>query len=297
MGENDLIISFTDYLSKVKKSGSHTVTSYRNDLSQFDEYLSQEYRCDLSKSVKSSYIRSWLASLIESKNEPSTVARKLSAVRSFFKYLMKNGLVDSNPARLIKAPKRKKAIPNFVTEDQMHHLLVQPPEELCDFSKLRDNIIIELLYGAGLRLSEAIELKTSNLDLNQAVIKVLGKRNKERVIPIGELLCQRLEHYLRVKHSMGFLVDNVLVTNNGAKLYPQFIYRVVKNELSSVTTLKKKSPHVLRHTYATHLLNNGAELNAIKELLGHANLSATQIYTHTTIEKLKDAHRKAHPKS
>lgn len=240
-------------------------------------------------------VRSWVVCLMESGNTSRTVNRKLSSLKSFYKYLVRQGKIEVNPMTKIVSPKMSKRLPEFIEKSKMELLFIEGAYE-DDFSSCRDRLIIELLYGTGIRLSELIGLK--HADTSEDSIKVTGKRNKERVIPVSYSITELINKYKGFKG--GLEVPNeeyLLVTDSGNKLYEKFVYRKVNRYLGNVTTARKKSPHVLRHTFATHMLNNGADLNAIKELLGHANLSATQVYTHNTIEKLKSVYTQAHPRA
>ncbi len=288
--------SFINYLKFEKRCSSHTVIAYSNDLDQFEQFCSEMVGEFNVKKVDAKLIRNWIVLLMENKMSARTVNRKITAVKSFFKYLMKEQTVGSNPATYLALPKIRKKLPNFVEEQNLNHLL-DDGFFSNDFVGLRDKLIITLLYGAGIRLSELLLLKCNDFDSKLGVVKVLGKRKKERIIPYPLSINPLLEEYIRAKNEiLGFATEQLLVTENGKPVYEKLIYRVVKNNLSKVTLLEKKSPHVLRHTYATHLLNKGADLNAVKELLGHSNLAATQIYTHTTFEKLHDIYKQAHPR-
>jgi integrase/recombinase XerC len=252
-------------------------------------------------------IRSWLASLIEEKTSPRSINRKLSTLKSFYKFLLKEGVLIVNPMRKIISLKTSKTLPVFVEKNKME-MLFEKTDFGSGFPALRDRMILEILYATGMRLSELVNLKETDIDFHQSELKVLGKRNKERLIPFSNKFAELLKTYLREKMTWlendgsvksSFTEEDCwfILINNGKKAYPGFIYKTVTKYLSQVTTLQKTSPHVLRHTFATHLLNNGAELNAVKELLGHASLSATQVYTHNTIEKLKKIYKQAHPKA
>ena len=297
---------FIDYIQYEKRYSPHTVSAYRNDLDQFYSFLTVQYNLTDIHEVTHPMIRSWLVMLMQQKISPRSVNRKLTTLKSFYKFLLKEGIVSINPMRKIISPKTSKKLPSFVEKEKME-MLFEKINFGEGFPALRDRLVLEILYATGMRLSELINLKETDIDFYQSTIKVLGKRNKERLIPFSNKFADLLKTYLHGKKSW---VENtefpnpgnldepwLLVTDSGYKAYPRFIYRVVTKYLSQVTTLQKISPHVLRHTFATHLLNNGAELNAVKELLGHANLSATQVYTHNTIEKLKTIYKQAHPKA
>lgn len=286
--------NFLKYLALEKRASNHTVVSYENDLSQFASYIRINYEVNLVE-VKSVMVRSWLVSLIEEGRSPNSVNRKLSALKSFFKYNVRLGNLDANPASNVNGPKLKKQLPKFIETDKLAMLLDKDLIDTNTHSGLRDWLIIETLYSTGIRQSELIDLKAIDCQSNQ--IKVMGKRNKERVIPVSKNLLLEMKRLESLSIEKGFDKPYIFLTDKGQKMYPKFVYRKVNEYIGLVSTAKKKSPHVLRHSFATHMLNNGAELNAIKELLGHANLSATQVYTHTSIEKLKSVYNQAHPRA
>ena len=288
--------SFIKYLMYEKRYSPHTVAAYKNDLDQFVNFNTEMIGEFLVNRVDSKLMRSWIVSLMENNTSPRTVGRKVTTVKVFFKYLMKEEVVDQNPAENLPIPKIRKKLPHFLEEHNLHHLL-DDGFFSEDFKGVRDKLIISLLYGTGIRLAEILLLKDSDFDTKGYLIKVLGKRQKERIIPYPRSINNLLEKYFEIRNeTIGFLPEKLLVTEKGKPVYEKLIYRVVKSNLEKVTSLEKKSPHVLRHTYATHLLNKGADLNAVKELLGHANLAATQVYTHTTFEKLHDIYKQAHPR-
>ncbi len=288
--------SFVNYLKFEKRCSSHTVVAYKNDLDQFVQFCIEVVGEFNVKKTDSKLVRSWIVHLMEKKLSARSVNRKITTVKSFFKYLLKELIVEKNPATYLSLPKIRKKLPNFVEENNLHHLLDDGFFDI-DFKGIRDKLIITLLYGTGIRLAELLLLKDSDFDTKMCLIKVLGKRKKERIIPYPTSINSLLDAYLNIRNiEIGFKTERLLVTENGKPVYEKLIYRVVKNSLAKVTLLEKKSPHVLRHTYATHLLNKGADLNAVKELLGHANLAATQIYTHTSFERLHDIYKQAHPR-
>ncbi|MBT3174980.1 MAG: tyrosine-type recombinase/integrase [Lentimicrobiaceae bacterium] len=289
---------FISYLSKEKRYSSHTVEAYQNDMTLFSEFIRREFELsDLSK-VNQDVIRSWMVTMIDDGVLPTTVNRKISTLKSFYNYLIKVNIAAENPARLIRSVKKPHKLPLYYKENQIDEYLDKFSEDL-EFSELRDILVIQLLYSTGIRRGELIGLKDSDIDLKARTLKVLGKRNKERLIPISSVLVSILNNYLSSKDKIftsNSLSEYLIITDKGKKSYPKLIYRIVNKELAGLTGAVK-SPHVLRHTFATHMLNNGADLNSIKELLGHANLNATQIYTHNTIEKLKKVYSDAHPRA
>lgn len=293
-----MIEKFLHYIVQEKRYSKHTFEAYRIDLDQFQYFLETTFQVSDSSIASFQMIRSWVVSLMESEITSRSVNRKIASLRSYYKFLLKSKHIAIDPTLKLKAPKVKKALPVFVEEANMHALLDGFHFEE-DFSGTRDKLLFELIYGTGIRLSELIHLEESMVSLFDKSIKVRGKGNKERIIPINSSLCNLIERYSVLKKDTfnNNNIKNLIVTDKGSKCYPVFVYRIVKKHLSSVTTLEKKSPHVLRHTFATHLLNKGADLNAIKELLGHSSLAATQVYTHNSLEKLKTVFKQAHPKS
>lgn len=288
--------SFIDYLRYEKRYSPHTVTAYKNDLDQFVQFCTERVGDFHVKNVDVKLIRSWVVELMGQKLSERSVNRKVSTIKSFYKFLMKENVIDNNPAVLLPLPKIRKKLPFFVEENNLQHLL-DDGFFSEDFVGIRDKLIITLLYGTGIRLSELLKLKELDVNQSESTIKVLGKRNKERVIPYPVSINKILNLYVNVKNeTIGSKTERLLVTESGKPAYEKLIYRVVKEYLAKVTLLEKKSPHVLRHTYATHLLNKGADLNAVKELLGHSNLAATQVYTHTTFERLHQIYKQAHPR-
>lgn len=292
------VSTFIDYLKFEKRYSQHTIISYQTDLEQFFTFLISQYDSPSLSAITPGFIRSWLAEMRSENITPKSLNRKISSLKSFFKFLMKQGIVQQSPLTTIVAPKISKRLPSFVPEGDMKTL--QQYVEFADTWKGHtDKLLIDLFYATGMRLSELIGLRESHVDKANSQIKVLGKGNKERIIPVSRELVDRLQHYIQEKRKLDGEVNstNLFVNEKGKSLYPKYVYSVVKTNLALVTTLQKKSPHVLRHTFATHLTNNGADLNAVKELLGHSSLAATQVYTHNTIDKLKDAFKKAHPKA
>ena len=284
---------FITYLSSEKRFSDHTVKSYTTDLKQFTSFLSSEFQItDEINEISFQIIRTWIASLLEKGINPRSVNRKISTLKTYFKFLIREGELIENPMMKLVAPKSKKRLPVFIEEGQILSLLNEVKFEE-GFVGQRNKLIIELFYVTGIRLSELINIKISDVDFNNQSIKVLGKRNKERIIPLSPNVVSNLNIFIENKHQNNYLFTNL----EGKKLYNKLVYRLVSKYIGEISSVNKKSPHVLRHTFATHMLNNGADINAIKELLGHANLSATQVYTHNTIEKLKTVYKQAHPRA
>ncbi|WP_088653937.1 tyrosine-type recombinase/integrase [Geofilum rhodophaeum] len=288
---------FLQYLESEKRSSAHTLTAYRNDLQQFLDFLGSSEEGVLQL-VKPRLIRSWVVALSEAGRSPRTIHRKISALKMFFRHLQIEGVIESNPAALVNLPKIPKRLPVFVKDEAMVQLLDRT-DFGSDFEGLRNKLILELFYDTGMRLSELVALRVRDFDLSRGLVKVRGKRNKERLIPLTAELKRLLLLYVEVRReTFGALEDSALfLTVKGEAVYHRLVYRIVHAALTQVSTQQKRSPHVLRHSFATVLLNRGADLNAIKELLGHANLNATQIYTHNTFEKLNAIYKQAHPRA
>lgn len=288
--------SFINYLSFEKRASAHTITAYKKDLEQFFQYLQTHYQISAPQEVEHTFVRSWMAHLMETGISAKAINRKLSSLRSFFTYLVKQSVLDKNPLSKIIAPKIPKRLPAFVPKTSIEELF-ENVHFSDDFIGKRDYLIFDIFYSTGIRLSELVNIKHSDIDESNKTIKVLGKRNKERLIPIHERLLSKINEFISYTQSNINSSENYLfLTEKGKKIYPRLVYTIVNTYLSRVATITQKSPHVLRHTFATHMLENGADINAIKELLGHSSLSATQVYTHNTIEKLKNVYDKAHPR-
>jgi integrase/recombinase XerC len=290
--------SFLQYLQIEKRYSMNTIRSYKNDLDQFFSYLSENDMPGNPGELTSHHVRAWIVSLMDNDILSVSVHRKISCLRVFFRYLRKEGIVKSDPLDKVVLPKRKKTLPVFVAEEAINSLL-DNNNFGDDFMGIRNRTIIEMLYLTGMRRSELIGLKSTDVDLRESTVKVTGKRNKQRIIPLTKPFTARLEEYIKARNEFTESVkgDWFFITDKQNKLYDKFVYNLVRNYLSMVTTIEKKSPHILRHTFATHMLNRGADLNAIKEFLGHANLSATQVYTHNTFEKLRKIYKQAHPRA
>jgi integrase/recombinase XerC len=293
-----LIRSFIDYLQFEKHYSANTVRAYQDDLVNFFDYMALQFGVKALPEVSPPFIRSWLASLKDDGISSRSINRKISTLKSYYKFQIRSGTVEQSPMRAITSPKAGKRLPVYVEQGDMAALFgkIEFPD---NWEGWTERLILTILYQTGMRLSELVNLREQQVDGSKRVIKVLGKGNKERVIPVGPALVNQIRWYCEKKAGELESPDRVylLVGNKGKKLYPKYVYRAVRKYLGLVTTIEQKSPHVLRHTFATHLTNSGAELNSVKELLGHSSLAATQIYTHNTIEKLKDIYKKAHPKA
>ena len=291
------IEQFIRYLQFEKRFSPNTVTAYKKDLYQFSEFITFINFDFLA--ISHQQVRSWIVSLMDQGLEPKSINRKISSLRSFYKFLQREGLINGSPMVQVKAPKIPKRLPIVITEQKMDSLLDAENVFSNDFDGLRNRLILELLYGTGMRLSELVSLSDDDFDSYESQIKVLGKRNKERIIPVSKVLAKLIVDYQFQKNNQKFksISSSLIVTNEGKAAYPKFIYRVVHSILSFISTQDKKSPHILRHSFATTLLNRGADLNAIKDLLGHSSLAATQVYTHNSVEKLKAIYKQAHPKA
>ena len=282
---------FLHFLEHEKRYSVHTLKSYSTDLEQFIQFLSSEFQVNTVKDVNFQFVRSWIARLLSNNISARSVNRKITTLKTYFRFLLQENMIKQSPMQKIISPKTSKKLPVFVEEIKMDELLNE-----IDFGEgflaQRDRLILELFYFTGIRLSELINLRNKDIDFSNSTILVLGKRNKERLIPLISDIVSKIKE-LSTSNKSPFL----FTTEEGEQISTKQVYRLVNKYLSMVTSLDKKSPHILRHTFATHMLNNGADINAIKELLGHANLSATQAYTHNTIEKLKTVYKQAHPRA
>lgn len=291
--------TFISYLKTVKHYSDYTITAYQNDLNQFFTFLIENYQIHDIRDISHQLIRSWIFDLSNNSISNRTINRKLSTLKTFYRYLRKENIVQENPLSKINPPKANKYLPAFVNKLQMD-MLFEDGIFGDNFTGRRDRLIIEMLYFTGMRLSELTNLKDTDINHRNLQLKVLGKRNKERVIPFNNLLKDSVDTYIAMRNLEVDLTPSegyFFVTKKGKKIYKELVYRIVNTYLGKVSTLNKKSPHVLRHTFATHMLNNGADLNAIKEILGHSSLAATQVYTHNSIEKLKTVYNQAHPRA
>lgn len=289
-----MVKSFLQYIQYEKKYSSCTVFSYQNDINQFQNFLSENYSLPIEE-TQLKHIRNWIISLKNENIESSSINRKLSALKSLFKHGLRNNFIKTNPCTKLQQLKTPKKLPLFFKESELETALDTKKNEQNTFAELRNNIILEILYQTGIRRAELINLKDSDFNFFSLTLRILGKGNKERIIPISKKLGEKTEEYINYKNQI-FDSPYFILTDTGEKSYPNLIYRIVKNNMSEVSSLNKRSPHVIRHSFASGLLNNGAEISAVKELLGHANLAATQIYTHTSYEQLKKTYKQAHPR-
>jgi len=292
------ISSFLNYLQYEKRFSRHTLVAYKSDLEQLDKYLLSVYEISDEKQVSHSLLRSWMVELVSDKLQTKSIRRKISAVKSYFRFLLRKGEIEKNPASALSSPKLPRRLPktldpNCISSLIDHHFFKD------DFEGYRDRLIIELLFDCGIRLSELIDLSEQDISFSQMQLRILGKGKKERILPLSKSLKELIIKYLTYRHEI-YETDaafSLLLTDKGQKLYPNFVHRLLKKYLDTVTTAEHKNPHVMRHTFATTLLNNGADLNAIKTLLGHSSLAATQVYTHNSIEKIKKVYLQSHPKA
>jgi len=291
------IDSYITFLTKEKRYSTHTVSAYKKDLLQFSSFLTSQLEIVDLNLVKHIHVRSWIVELAEEGISNRSINRKVVAVRNFFKFLRKSIADLINPCDKIQALKIPKRLPSYVREEELKDTfscIVQDPDDIFQW---RDYLIIELLYNTGIRRSELINLKRTDVSLGRGVLRVLGKGNKERMVPLSTQLVQDFHAYFEIlKSNDNMQIAHVFFGSNSNKLYPKAVYNIVRKHLTLLTTIDKKSPHILRHSFATHMMNRGAELNAVKEILGHASLAATQVYTHNSIEELKSIYKKAHPK-
>lgn len=290
--------SFTDYLFLEKKYSKHTVNAYITDLNSFHDFIKEEFEQENLVEVNYSLIRSWIILLSENNAENVTINRKISSLKAFYKFLLKTKQIEVSPLLKHKALKTPKKIQIPFSEKELDLAInqIKYPE---GFDGIRDKLIIDLFYTTGIRRAELINLNVSSVDIQNATIKVLGKRNKERIIPLLSVIVEEIKGYLEQRNALETIIDteNLFLMLKGVKLNETFVYRIINDYFSTVSEKVKKSPHILRHTFATHLLNNGADINSVKELLGHSSLASTQVYTHNSLAELKKVYKNAHPRN
>jgi integrase/recombinase XerC len=290
-----MLDKFVNYLRFERNFSKHTILSYQNDLEQFAAFLKRTYEIDEPEEATTTMVRSWMAEMMQEKISARSVIRKASALRTFYHFLLKEEVITVDPMLKISAPKMPSRLPVFVTRKDIG-MLFRDIEFPKTYAGIRDRLIMEMFYATGIRLSELITMKEANVNVFNLTIKVFGKRAKERIIPIPVILKEFIVAYRTERDGLGLKGEYFFVSEKGNELYEKQVYLIVHNYLGMVTTVHKRSPHVLRHTFATHLLDNGADINSVKELLGHANLAATQVYTHNSLEKLKNVYKQAHPR-
>lgn len=291
-----MIDSFLEYLLLEKKYSKHTITAYRNDLNSFREFCIEQFELKNIDDVNYSYIRSWIVQLVDNEVSNSSINRKISSLKSFYKFLQKIEQIKINPLTKHKALKTIKRVQVPFNENEINDVLFNLKKDTT-YIGVRNLVIVELFYSTGIRRVELVQLRMSSVDLLSKSIKVLGKRNKERLLPLIPSVIESLTNYISVRKEVNSKSDYLFLTEKGNKIYETLVYRVINNYFSMVSTKVKKSPHILRHSFATHLLNQGADLNSVKELLGHSSLASTQVYTHNSLEKIKKVYNQAHPRS
>ncbi|MDX1783347.1 MAG: tyrosine-type recombinase/integrase [Aequorivita vladivostokensis] len=290
--------TFTDYLQLEKKYSPHTVTAYLKDLEDFQKFASEEYQYSEIVTVNYSIVRSWIVSLVDSGISNRTVNRKISSLKTYYKFLLKTSQIKINPLAKHKALKTSKKIQVPFSENEIGNVM-ELFREKEDFEGVRDRLVVELFYSTGIRRAELIHIRVGDVSFSQKSLKVLGKRNKERIIPLLPTVLQSLNHYLSIRAQLENIKDSeaLFLTQKGVKIYETLVYRIINSYFSKTSEKVKKSPHILRHSFATHLLNEGADINSVKELLGHSSLASTQVYTENSIAKLKEVYKNAHPRN
>ncbi|PWG05255.1 tyrosine-type recombinase/integrase [Polaribacter aquimarinus] len=290
-----MINSFLEYLSFEKKYSVHTVTAYKNDLISFKDFLIIKYDQENVLEVNYSQIRSWIIALVDLKMSHRTINRKVSSLKSFYKFLQKTQLIEINPLAKHKALKVPKKVQIPFTAKEINQV-IEMSSGKNDFTSVRNKLIVELFYSTGIRRAELINLKENDINFLDKTIKVLGKRNKERFVPLLNSVSQTLNKYINLKKQFSIGLEELFITEKGNKIYETLVYRIINSYFSTVSSKVKKSPHILRHSFATHLLNEGADLNSVKELLGHSSLASTQVYTHSSLDAIKKVYNQAHPR-
>lgn len=290
-----MVDEFLRYIQYEKKYSSHTVSAYTKDISQFCEFLQAEYSITDITEAQPDFLRDWVASMREAGIEARSINRKLSAIRSLYKYMKKRGNATSNLISKISALKMPKQLPKSIKSSEMEQLLDDGTPS-GGFIEVRNDLILELLYDTGIRRAELISIKDSDFNFFSLTLRIVGKGNKERIVPISTFLKEKVERYITIRNQEIGPCENLIVTEKGEPAYPKLVYRIVHDELSKVSTAEKRSPHVLRHSFASDMLNSGADINTVKSILGHASLAATQMYTHSTFKQMQETYRKAHPR-
>ena len=293
------IQKFLQYIKYEKGYSTHTFVSYQTDLLQFQDFAESKSITFEPDKIDASLVREWVVTLMESGASARSVNRKLSTLKSFYRFLKQHNQAFHNPLKKIVAPKNKKQLPKFLKEDELENLLDGDDNFFENsFEGVRDKLMVDMFYTLGIRLSELIGIKDTDIDMNGKTIMITGKRNKQRLLPFGDKLKDAVQEYMKVRNeTVSRQCGNLFIKEDGGKLYPMLVYRIINRNITMVSSLSQRSPHVLRHTFATTMLNNGAELNAVKELLGHSNLAATEVYTHTTFEQLQKIYKQAHPRA
>lgn len=291
-----MVKDFLNYLEAERRFSKNTTLAYSNDLNQFFEFVFSNYENINPNQIQSNHIRAWISFLFSNKISAKAIRRKISSLKSYFKYLLLKGEIDINPCLKLISPKVPKRLPEFISENQMHSLL-EVNQFGTDFIGIRTRLIIEFFYNLGIRRAELMGIQIGNINFYKLELKVLGKRNKERIIPFSENILPILNEYLEKRKDFAAQNDFLFISEKGKAISESAIYNCVKKHLTGLVSNNRKSPHVLRHTFATHLINSGADINAVKELLGHSSLAATQVYTHNSVEKLKKVYKSAHPRS
>ena len=296
MQHNNLILAFLEYLLLEKGYSKHTVTAYKTDLTAFRDFCEITYADANLLAVNYAQVRSWIVSLVHAKISNNTINRKVSSLKSFYKYLQRTSQIEINPLTKHSALKVPKKVQVPFTAKEINKV-IDTLTTASDFETVRNKLLVELLYSTGIRRAELINIKENDVDIVQRTIKVLGKRNKERFVPLLSSVLGTLQEYRKLKEEKDYKSEYLLITSKGNKTYETFVYRIINSYFSQVSSKVKKSPHILRHSFATHLLNEGADLNSVKELLGHSSLASTQVYTHNSLEAIKKVYNQAHPRS
>ncbi|MDY7393956.1 tyrosine-type recombinase/integrase [Aureibaculum sp. 2210JD6-5] len=291
------IIQFIDYLTSEKKYSPHTVRAYQDDLKSFKLFCQKTYNSDKLTEINYGQVRSWIVEMVNQKKSNRTINRKITSLKTYYKYLVKTKQIKETPLLSHQALKVSKKMQVPFSQAEVEEVLDNLNFDDIDFEGIRNKLIVELLYSTGMRRAELIELKLSDVNLHNATLKVIGKRNKERYVPLLNSVQQTLTDYLSERKQLDYTGNYLFITNKGNKIYPNLVYRIINEYFGQVSSKVKKSPHVIRHSFATHLLNEGADLNSVKELLGHSSLASTQIYTHSSLNELKKVYNQAHPRS